>query len=137
MEGPLANFLMLNPSTADEYKNDPTVERQCRRVQAWGCSGLIVTNIFAWRSTDPRQLRRVPDPVGPLNDCAILESAEAASIVVCAWGNHAAVGLRGVQVRSLLEPFGDKLHYLRMSKQGEPCHPLYIGYDVQPERWKR
>ena len=66
-------FVMLNPSTATEVQNDPTVERCERRARALGFGGFRVTNIFAWRDTDPRQMRAAADPVGPGNDAAILE----------------------------------------------------------------
>src|SRR4051812_29394299 len=83
------NFLMLNPSTADAVANDPTVERCQRRAQLWGYDGLIVTNLFALRSTNPDKLKAVVDPVGnPDNDDAILEAATKSGIVICAWGNN-------------------------------------------------
>jgi hypothetical protein len=92
-DGPLLHFIMLNPSTADEVVNDPTVERCERRACMWHYGGLIVTNLFAWRSTDPAELRRVPDPVGPDNDEALVEAAHRAQLIVCAWGRDGA--LRG------------------------------------------
>ena len=71
----LYNFLLLNPSSADEATNDPTIERCERRARRWGFGGLIVTNLFALCATDPAGLRRVADPIGPENDAAILETA--------------------------------------------------------------
>src|SRR3954469_17706712 len=68
----LCNFLMLNPSTADETVNDPTVARCARRARSWGYGGLVVTNLFAFRATDPSGLRAAPDPVGPEDDAAIV-----------------------------------------------------------------
>jgi hypothetical protein len=135
-DGPLANFCMLNPSDADEKRNDATVERQCRRVMDWGYSGLIVTNAFALVSKDPRMLGRVADPVGPENDRYILQAAQQAGIVVCAWGSDPILEKtgRGRHVRQLLAKH--KVHYLKMTKKGEPCHPLYINYNVAPKEWK-
>ena len=72
----LYNFLLLNPSSADEATNDPTIERCERRARRWGFGGLIVTNLFALCATDPAGLRRVADPIGPENDAAILETAQ-------------------------------------------------------------
>ena len=80
--------ILLNPSTADEVKNDPTVERCERRAISGGFGGLIVCNAFALRSTDPGVLRTVVDPVGPDNDDAILKMAKMAGQVVCGWGTH-------------------------------------------------
>ena len=85
---PSINFLLLNPSTADENRNDPTVERCQRRAERMGYGALFVTNIFAWRSTDPVVLNQVPDPVGPDNDDAIMARASQCALVVCGWGNH-------------------------------------------------
>ena len=70
------NFLLLNPSIADEVTNDPTSVRCERRARRWGFGGLIVTNLFAPCATDPAGLRRVADPIGPENDAAILETAQ-------------------------------------------------------------
>ncbi len=75
-DGPRALFVMLNPSTATEVQNDPTVERCERRARALGFGGFRVTNIFAWRDTDPRAMRAAADPVGPANDAAIAESCD-------------------------------------------------------------
>src|SRR5437868_5379323 len=88
-EGPIANFLMLNPSTADEVKLDPTCTRAQRYAERWGYGALIVTNVFALRATDPKELLRSEHPVGRTNDRAILRAAKEAALVVCAWGNHA------------------------------------------------
>lgn len=129
------NFVLLNPSTADETKNDPTVERCERRARDWGYDGLAVTNLFALRSTDPAALRTHPDPVGGGNTAAILEVAKASALVVCGWGNHGTLNHRGKSVRCVLESAGVKLHYLRMAKSGQPCHPLYVPYSEKPKEW--
>jgi hypothetical protein len=127
----MVNFIMLNPSTADEYTNDPTVERCEVRARSMGYGGLVVTNIFAWRSTDPRVLKTLPDPIGPDNDAAILDHASRAALVICAWGKDGALLGRGASVKRLLRDFD--LHALRVSeKTGEPWHPLYLGYECQP-----
>jgi hypothetical protein len=72
----LYNFLLLNPSSADEATNDPTIERCERRARRWGFGGLIVTNLFALCATDPAGLHRITDPIGPENDAAILETTQ-------------------------------------------------------------
>jgi hypothetical protein len=130
--GPALLFLMLNPSTADETANDPTVERCQRRAMAAGYGCLFVANIFALRSTDPAGLRAVDDPVGPKNDVAILALAHASDQVICGWGNHGRLHGRGRQVLAMLREHGIEPHCLRVTGAGEPGHPLYIGYDVQP-----
>ncbi|SEN03319.1 DUF1643 domain-containing protein [Palleronia pelagia] len=134
-DGPRALFVMLNPSTATEVQNDPTVERCERRARAQDFGAFRVCNIFAWRSTDPKGLRKVDDPVGPENDAAILEGADWADRVICAWGTHGALLDRGPAVERLLRDRGHALHHLGLSKAGHPKHPLYIGYGVAPQSW--
>ncbi len=128
-------FIMLNPSTATEVQNDPTVERCERRARALGFGAFRVCNIFAFRATDPRVMRAAADPVGPANDAAILDSLPWADRVICAWGTHGAYQARGAQVEAMLRKSGTALHHLGLSKDGHPKHPLYIGYAVQPLPW--
>ncbi len=135
-QGGRVMFVMLNPSTATEVQNDPTVERCERRARALGYGAFRVTNIFAFRATDPRVMRRAADPVGPDNDSAILEGARWADRVICAWGTHGAHLDRGPAVEALLREAGVALFHLGLSKAGHPKHPLYIGYAVQPQPWE-
>lgn len=133
--GRKALFVMLNPSTATEVQNDPTVERCERRARALGYGAFRVTNIFAFRATDPKVMRAVADPVGPENDAAILDSVGWADTIVCAWGNHGLHLDRGNQVASLLRATRAPLFHLGLTGQGQPRHPLYVGYDQQPQPW--
>lgn len=128
-------FVMLNPSTATEVQNDPTVERCERRARALGYGAFRVCNIFAYRATDPKVMRAQADPVGPGNDAAIVDSADWADTIVCAWGTHGAHRDRGAAVEALLRATGKPLCHLGLSKDGHPKHPLYIGYAHQPEAW--
>ena len=135
-DGQRALFVMLNPSTATETQNDPTVERCERRARALGFGAFRVTNIFAFRATDPRVMRAQPDPVGPANDAAIAQSAaEWADRIICAWGTHGAWLDRGRHVETLLRTTDHPLYTLGLTQDGHPKHPLYIGYDVQPRLW--
>jgi hypothetical protein len=128
---PVANFLMLNPSTADETKLDPTCSRARAYAEAWGYGALIVTNVFAWRSTDPKALRDVKDPVGKGNDAAILRAARESDLVICAWGNH-GMG----RTRHIRELLGDiPLHVLKLTGAGEPGHPLYLKKNLRAAPW--
>ncbi|WP_037313666.1 DUF1643 domain-containing protein [Ruegeria halocynthiae] len=133
--GRKALFVMLNPSTATEVQNDPTVERCERRARALGFGAFRVTNIFAWRDTDPRKMRAAADPVGPENDAAILSGADWADQVIAAWGTHGAHLDRGHAVERLLRGTGQPLLHLGLTKGGHPKHPLYIAYTQQPETW--
>lgn len=133
--GQKALFVMLNPSTATEVQNDPTVERCERRARALGFGAFQVTNIFAWRDTDPRKMRAAADPVGPENDAAILQGADWADRIIAAWGTHGAHLDRGAHVTALLRGTGAPLYHLGLSKLGHPKHPLYIAYTQQPVLW--
>ncbi|MBZ9574644.1 DUF1643 domain-containing protein [Modicisalibacter sp. MOD 31.J] len=130
--GPSVLWLLLNPSTADEVANDPTVERCERRSRTMGYGSLYVCNIFALRSTDPKWLYTADDPIGPENDSAILERAQGVDLVVCGWGNHGLFAGRGQRVLAMLADAGVETHCLRVTGAGEPGHPLYIGYGVEP-----
>jgi len=132
---PKALFVMLNPSTATEVQNDPTVERCERRARTLGYGAFCVTNIFAWRDTDPKKMRAAADPVGPENDRTIDAFALWADQIICAWGTHGAHLDRGAQVETLLRGTGKELSHLGLSKAGHPKHPLYISYETQPVVW--
>lgn len=132
-DGKRIAFLMLNPSTATELKNDPTVERCERRARNLGYGGFEVINIFALRSTDPKGLYSSPDPVGVRNDQAILDAITNCDSVLCAWGNHGALNDRGNIVRALISATDRPLMHLGITKIGQPKHPLYVSYTRQPE----
>ncbi|MEM6636960.1 MAG: DUF1643 domain-containing protein [Pseudomonadota bacterium] len=133
--GEKALFVMLNPSTATEVQNDPTVERCERRARTLGFGAFRVCNIFSWRETDPKAMRRASDPIGPGNDAAILEACHWADQIVCAWGTHGAHLDRGPSVEGIMRASGQMLFHLGLTKDGHPRHPLYIGYAVQPTEW--
>jgi hypothetical protein len=131
----VANFLMLNPSTADELKLDPTCSRARDYAERWGYGALIVTNIFAFRNTNPNQMKAARDPVGPENDAAIVRAARQSAIVVCAWGNHGAYRDRSKQVLEILSEGKIPLYSLRVNANGEPAHPLYLPGKLKPTAW--
>lgn len=133
--GPRCCFIMLNPSTADALRLDPTVTRCAGFARDWGCGALEVVNIFALRSTDPSALRTDPHPVGRGNDRAIVEAARAADLVVAAWGTHGEVGGRGEAVRRLLTRAGIPVHALSVTTGGHPGHPLYLPATRRPVPW--
>lgn len=133
--GQKALFIMLNPSTATEVQNDPTVERCERRARALGFGAFRVTNIFAFRATDPKVMRAAADPVGPENDAAILRSLDWADQVICAWGNHGLHLDRGAGVTRLLHAAGVPLLHLGLTGQNQPRHPLYVSYAQKPGPW--
>jgi hypothetical protein len=133
---PAANFLMLNPSTADEHRLDPSCTRARKYAERWGFGALIVTNLFGWRATDPGEMKAARDPVGRGNDAAILRAARESALVVCAWGNHGAHLGRARKVVDLLTANNVALNVLRMNGQGEPAHPLYLPGTLQAASWE-
>lgn len=128
-----AMVIGLNPSTADEVQDDPTVRRCIAYAKSWGYAGLCMTNLFAFRATDPQDMKAVRDPIGPDNDRHLLDCSRQAGIVVAAWGEHGVHLDRAAAVTQLL---GD-LHYLRMNQSGQPGHPLYLPKALRPVRWIR
>lgn len=132
-DGSYAVIIGLNPSTADATRNDNTINREIAFAKAWGVSALCKLNLFAFRSTDPKGLRTTADPIGPENDRYLLEYTRNARLVVAAWGTHGTLGGRDVQVRRLLKDVA--LHYLQLTKDGHPSHPLYLPGDLKPQLW--
>ena len=130
---PAANFLMLNPSTADELKLDPRAREHATTHERWGFGAVLITNIFAWRSTDPTLLRVVKNPIGRGNDAAIVKAAKQAKLVVCAWGNHGEHMGRGDEVLAMLARHGLDLHLLKLNSGGHPAHPLYLPATLAPK----
>lgn len=127
-------FIGLNPSTADETKNDPTVRRCINFAKDWGFGGMVMLNAFAYRATDPREMKRQPDPVGPWNDVALLEISRVVARVVCCWGAHGAWYGRQSQLLDLLKD--RELYHLGLTFAGCPRHPLYLASDTQPVVWE-
>lgn len=126
------NFLLLNPSTATELANDPTVARCQTRAKMWGYGAVIITNIFAWRDTDPAAMKKAAEPIGVDNDFAIWEAWRVSDKTVCGWGGHGKHLGRDKYVREHL--FGDhpNLWCLKQSADCQPWHPLYLPYSLEP-----
>jgi len=118
---PYAMFVGLNPSTADETSDDPTLVRCMNFARSWGYGGVCMANLFAFRATDPGEMKAADDPVGRRNNQWLKKLAADAGIVVAAWGNDGAYLDRAAEVRALLPG----LHCLKMNKSGQPAHPLY------------
>ena len=123
-------FIGLNPSTADEVKNDPTVSRCINYAKRWDYGGMIMSNIFAYRATDPKVMKNAEEPVGPENNQWLLKLAKEANLIVAVWGNHGEFMARGKAVISLFG--GIELHCLAINKTGHPKHPLYCNSSLKP-----
>lgn len=131
-EGPMLLYIMLNPSTADETRNDPTIERCQRRATQLGFGAMRIGNLFAWRATRPQDLRRAKSPVGAENDALLRDWQGAADLTLAAWGVHGAHLGRGKEMAAALA--GD-VHHLGLTRAGHPRHPLYVSYTVAPAPW--
>jgi hypothetical protein len=130
-------FIMLNPSTATEVQNDPTIGRCEQRARRLGFGGFCAVNIFALRATDPRVMRAADDPEGPHNTDALAQAAGWADTVIAAWGMHGAHKDQGRTVAHRLRTEGHTLYHLGLTKAGHPRHPLYLPYSAQPQIWSQ
>lgn len=128
-------YVMLNPSTASELANDPTVERCERRARAMGYGAFRVVNLFAFRATRPADLRRAAAPEGPGNLAAIAGACDWADLILAAWGVHGARRGAGPALAARLRDEGRALHHLGLTRDGHPRHPLYVAYARAPEPW--
>jgi hypothetical protein len=125
---PYALFIGLNPSTATETVDDPTIRRCIGFAKSWGYGGMVMGNLFAFRATNPRDMMAAEDPIGPENDAWLKELAAKAGIIIGAWGIHGAFLDRDKQVLESM-PI---LRCLGITKAGLPRHPLYIRRDCVP-----
>lgn len=124
-------FICLNPSTADESKDDPTSKRCIAFAKAWGYSGMCIANLFAYRATNPMDMKLAPDPVGPDNDHFLRTWASQSQLVVAAWGAHGSFKGRDKHVKHML----GHMSCLHVTKDGHPGHPLYLPAALKPVRW--
>lgn len=132
--GRYITWIMLNPSTADADRDDPTIRRCITFSRRWGYGALRVVNLFAFRATDPRALLGVEDPVGEENDESIKQAVGASYRTICAWGSNPAARERAEEVRRLL--CFSKLYCLGRTMYGAPRHPLYVRGDQRPEGYR-
>jgi hypothetical protein len=124
-----AMFIGLNPSTADEVKDDPTIRRCMNFAKRWGYGALCMVNLFAYRETEPRIMKIHPEPIGIENDERLVELANGAGIVIAAWGANGKHLQRDQEVMRLLK---GKLYCLGKTISGHPKHPLYLKSNIKP-----
>jgi hypothetical protein len=119
----------LNPSTADDIYDDPTIRRCIGFAQVLGYHELCMTNLFAFRATYPSEMKRQNDPVGYGNNGELRYCAAGAKLIVAAWGTKGTHLGRDKTVRAMLPP----MHCFRLTpKSGQPEHPLYLPSDLIP-----
>ncbi len=121
-------FIGLNPSTADEKTDDPTLIRCINFAKSWGYGGVCMANLFAYRATEPADMKAALDPVGPQNNRWLKKLAGEADLIIGAWGNDGSYLERAQDVIVKLPP----LHCLKMNKTGHPAHPLYQKASTEP-----
>lgn len=131
-------FIMLNPSTADAEKDDPTIRRCMGYARTWGYTTLVIVNAYAWRDTLPKRMfaaaARGEDIVGPGNDLAIEKAVRLSSLVIVAWGKNIAP-TRQRDVGLLIRIAGGRARCLGTNTDGTPVHPLYQPKDAVIEPW--
>ncbi len=134
-EKSIALFVMLNPSTADAEIDDPTIRRCIGFAKRWNSNGIIVTNLYALRATDPKQLWKSDDPVGKDNDYWLRTLSSEYLDVICGWGDNAKPD-RVAKFKLMMDEIGARLWCLGTTKSGAPMHPLYIKSDQLLIKWK-
>ncbi len=132
------NWLMCNPSIADANILDPTIKKCIKWSVLWGFDRLIVTNVFAYRSTDVKQIYKIDDPVGPDNDFYLEQTFGMCKdgLVVVAFGNNGNHLSRNLVVETLATIAGADLYCLRTTKYDLPEHPLYIPLNTELKLWR-
>jgi len=132
-------FIMLNPSTADANTDDPTIRRCIGFAKDWGYGGIYVINLFALRATNPKELLNAPDVVGDENEKWFKRMSALAHLVVCAWGNGDIVDKLLKQLNHAWKPLthiSKPLHYIQLSNDGIPKHPLYLPKNLTPKPYE-
>lgn len=132
-------FIMLNPSTANETEDDPTVSRCIKYAAKWGFDRLFIVNLYAYRATDPRELAKYHEPIGPLNDDFICYAFINSEQIVAAWGGQLLQdgSERIDRIMQLAKEAGKQIYCLNINRDGNPGHPLYLRGDLKPIIWER
>lgn len=121
-------FLGLNPSTADGDVDDATIRKCVEFADQWGFKKLCMANLFAFRATQPTDMKKALDPVGPMNDAQLKTLLEDAALVVCAWGNDGKHLQRDDKVTAILQSRASVVKCFQLNSNGTPKHPLYVAY---------
>jgi len=122
-------FIGLNPSTADESEDDPTVRRCIGFAKSWGFGGLLMMNAYAFRATDPKVMKKALDPVGRGNDEAFGYRRTQVGLIVACWGAHCSPE----REKRVCEVIDKPIYCLGKTKAGRPKHPLYLRADTERE----
>lgn len=128
-------FIGLNPSTADEINDDPTVKRCCEYARLWKYGGICMLNLFSFRATNPEKMLAEADPIGSENDATIARVVSDAEMILICPGNLGQHGNRFTKVVNSLKQHRDKVCYLKLNKSMLPAHPLYLSKSLRPKKW--
>ncbi len=126
-------FVMLNPSTADAYEDDPTIRRCVGFTKREGFEWLRVINLFAGRATKPADLFKMEDPIGVANPeewGVARDFYERGAKIICAWGAEPKAVSQGESFVHLMQAYQVELWCLGTTKTGAPKHPLYLPSDA-------
>jgi len=132
--GKKVTFILLNPSAADAYDDDPTVRKCIKFAKRWGYGSIEIVNLFALRATNCKDLLLNEDPVGRDNDKYILNAVKSADRVIVGWGNECNFSTRDREILLKIAKYNP--YCLILNKTGKPRHPLYVKYDTKPEPLK-
>jgi hypothetical protein len=133
-KGNTITWIGLNPSTADEEVDDPTVKRVVSFSKAWGYAKVYMVNLFAFRATNPKDMKKAADPGGPENLGWIVKLCNQSQMCLAAWGNNGSFGGSGKNLLKQLDYLGiGPIHCLGVTKKGHPKHPLYLSRNTKPQ----
>ena len=125
---PQVMFIGLNPSTADQTNNDPTISRCINYAKSWGFGSIYMVNIFSYKTTYPKELQSATKPIGQETNDWIKKIYDSSEMCIAAWGNNGQFLNRSDEIRKMLP----KMHCLKKTKSGEPSHPLYLKASLKP-----
>jgi hypothetical protein len=136
---PLMIVCMLNPSTATHEDLDPTISGLIKRAKNWDYGGILVVNLFAYRSPSPAVMKASADPIGPDNDLiihrALVLAQESAQSLICGWGANGTFLDRHAWMLEAAQAHDVQLRAFKINANGTPVHPLYQKHDIVPAPW--
>lgn len=131
-------WIMLNPSTADATKDDPTIRRVVDFSRRWEFDDISVYNLFAYRATDPTALSKIDDPIGPENE-SYLDEIPPTVPVVAAWGMKAPIEQYGFWIHKVMTALSchrGGAYHLGLTTNGQPRHPLMLPKSTELQNWR-
>lgn len=129
----LVSLIGLNPSTADANKDDPTLVRCMNFSKSLGFDGLILVNLFAYRSTSPKAMKEFISPIGEKNDAYIIDAIARTNKTILCWGNHGSHKSRDIEVLQLIKSYREEYFCFGQTKSNQPKHPLYLSKETSLE----